>query len=167
MGLISIIYAALGVSVIFIVLDQLAKWAVAATLAASAPVTVIPGIFQLTYVENTGAAFSSFDGQRWFLIIVTGLVILGLLYLMLFHHIRNRFVIWCLSGIIAGGIGNLIDRIFHGYVIDYIQLTFIDFAIFNFADCLVVVGVVLLLVYLLFFHKEEKILYFDKHKTKF
>lgn len=166
MGLISIIYAALGVSVVFIVLDQLAKWAVAATLSSAAPVTVIPGIFQLTYVENTGAAFSSFDGQRWFLIIVTGLVIIGLLYLMLFHHIRDTFVIWCLSGIIAGGIGNLIDRIFHGYVIDYIQLTFVNFAIFNFADCLVVVGVIVLLVYLLFFHKKEKILYFDKHQTK-
>ena len=83
MGLISIIYAALGVSVLFILLDQLAKWAVAANLAGSAPVTVIPGIFQLTYVENTGAAFSSFDGQRWFLIVVTGLVIIGLLYLLL------------------------------------------------------------------------------------
>ena len=160
--LILISYIALAVSVVLVGLDQIIKMIVQTNLQLHESIQFIPGLINFTYVENTGAAFSSFDGQRWFLIILTGVVMLFMLYLLCFKKLKNSIMIWHVAVIFAGGVGNLIDRIVRGAVIDYIELDFINFAIFNFADCLVVVGVISLLIYLLFFdqsdlfHRKEK-----------
>ncbi len=148
-------YIALAVSAVLVGLDQLIKVLVQANLQLNDSVSFIPGFIRFTYVENTGAAFNSFDGQRWLLIGLTGVVIVVLIVLLVLKKIRNPVIVWHIAVIIAGGLGNLIDRIFRGSVIDYIEFDFVYFAIFNFADCLVVLGVISLLVYLLFFDKAD------------
>lgn len=110
----------------------------------------------LTYTENTGAAFSIFSGSRVFLIIFP-LIMIAICAVLLHRLYReHRWVLFTLPLMIAGGIGNLIDRVFRGgAVVDYLDLQLFDFAIFNFADCCVSVGVVLLIVCVLFVEKEE------------
>ncbi len=102
------------------------------------------------YCENTGAAFSSFSGQRWLLIGVTAIMlILSAIYLFKMKDKHSMAVI-SFTMFIAGGIGNLIDRIANGYVVDYLEVRMFRFAIFNFADILVVCGVAIYIFYLLF-----------------
>ncbi|MCL2109059.1 MAG: signal peptidase II [Oscillospiraceae bacterium] len=105
-------------------------------------------ILNLSYCENTGAAFSILQGQRWFLIGVTGLLLAGVLALLLtdlFSQIQSRASIAALALILAGGTGNLIDRIFYGYVVDFIDFRIINFPVFNVADICAVTGSLLLL----------------------
>lgn len=110
----------------------------------------------LTYTENTGAAFSMLSGSRVFLIVFPLVMIAVCAVLMHRSHREHRWMLFALPLIIAGGIGNLIDRVFRGgAVVDYLDLQLFDFAIFNFADCCVSVGVVLLIICVLFLEKEE------------
>ncbi len=156
MELIPISYIALVISALLVGIDQLLKMIVQANLELYESVPFIPGVVSFTYVENTGAAFSFFEGQRWLLVGLTGLAVLLMLYLLAFRRLKNRVIIWHVAVILAGGVGNLIDRIFRGgSVIDYVEFKFINFAIFNFADCMVVLGVISLLVYLLFFDQSD------------
>ena len=108
-------------------------------------------ILHLHYVENTGSAFSSFSGQRLLLVTVTilGIAVCGWL---LCRHARGKpLAFWSLTMIIGGACGNLIDRLFRGgAVVDYLDVQLFDFAIFNFADCFVTVGTLLLMIYILF-----------------
>jgi len=138
-----------------VILDQIFKW------LAQTHLTVLPGrtwpliqdVFHLTYQENRGAAFGILSGRKEFLIILTGAVLLVLAVLLLAGKINRPFLMWCAGLIIGGGVGNLIDRIFRQYVIDYLDFRLIHFAIFNFADCCVVVGTILFMAYLLFFDR--------------
>lgn len=150
-----ITYIALAAAAVLVGIDQILKVVVQANLALNDTVPFIPGFISFTYVENTGAAFNSFDGQRWFLIGLTSLAILAMIGLLVFRKIKNPVLIWHFAVIIAGGLGNLVDRIFRGSVIDYIELKFINFAIFNFADCMVVVGMISLLIYIVFLDKTD------------
>ena len=109
----------------------------------------------MSYLENRGAAFGIFQGKAFFLIGLTGLILLALAGLILSGRLRSPFLLWTAGLIIGGGIGNLIDRIFRGYVIDYLDFRLIHFAIFNFADCCVVVGTLLVLIKLVFFDREK------------
>lgn len=114
-------------------------------------------IMNLTYLENSGAAFSSFSGMRWLLIILTALLMVLCAIVMIRYHKRSKFMCITLAMILAGGLGNLIDRIFrNGLVVDYFDVKLFHFAVFNFADCCVVVGVFLMALYLLFFDKKKK-----------
>lgn len=108
-------------------------------------------IISLTYHENTGAAFSMLSGKLPFLIIITSIFVLFGIYLVVSKRVRHPMTVVGISLMIAGGLGNLIDRIFRGYVIDYLEVRIFNFAIFNFADCCVVVGAVILMVAVLFF----------------
>lgn len=110
-------------------------------------------IISLTYHENTGAAFSILSGKLPFLIIITGIFVLFGFYLIISKRVRHPLTVAGVSLMIAGGVGNLIDRIFRGYVIDYLEVRIFNFAIFNFADCCVVVGAITLMVAVLFFDK--------------
>ena len=108
-------------------------------------------VIGLRYVENRGAAFSSFEGARWFLIILT------LALWVIKDKKKNPFMVYSAAAVIAGGIGNLIDRIRLGYVIDYIEVRLFNFAIFNFADICVVLGAICLVIYVCFIeNKSEK-----------
>ncbi len=140
-------------------LDQLTKWFTVLWLQ-DGPVTVIPGFFEFTYVENTGAAFGMLEGARWFFVIATGLVMAAMLGVLLFSKLRySKLLSITLILIISGGIGNLIDRIVNGFVVDMIHVFAapigFDFPVFNVADCFVVVGSFLLLAYFFFFYDEK------------
>lgn len=126
-------------------LDQLIKiWATTYLLpVGSAP--LIPGFVELRYVLNDGMAFSMLSGQRWLLIAVTGVVLLVVALVLLFRKMpRLERIVWML--ILGGGLGNLIDRVRTGVVVDYLNFQFIDFPVFNFADICVCTGVGLLIL---------------------
>ncbi|HNW05193.1 MAG TPA: signal peptidase II [Oscillospiraceae bacterium] len=131
-------------AVILIATDQIIKNWVEMNLAGGDDMEIIKDVLYLRYTENTGVAFSMFQGMRWLLIAVTGVMLLAVLGAFLSGKVSNRWHIASLSLILAGGVGNLIDRISLGYVIDYIDFRVIRFAIFNLADSCITVGAVLL-----------------------
>ena len=146
----------LVVSVILIVIDQLTKYFTVQNIDLYEVVELIPNVVSLTHIRNTGAAFSILEGQMWFFYIVTVVVAAGLIYYMYTEARENKILGFLLSLILAGAIGNFIDRLFLQYVVDMIKLEFIDFAIFNVADSYLTVGGILLLIYT--FYDERKTL---------
>lgn len=148
--------------VLLVGIDQLIKyWAVHALQPqGSIPFLHIGDteILNLTYLENKGAAFSSFSGMRWFLIAITVLLMAACVVAMVKYRKRSKMIPICAALILAGGIGNLIDRLFRGgSVVDYLDVRLFSFAVFNFADCCVVIGVILFAVYLFFFDGKKKV----------
>ena len=133
-----------------VVLDQLSKWLAVVYLQPVGSVPFIPGVLRLSYAHNTGAAFSMLAGKQEFLIGVTAVAMLVMLGILLRRKSSNAFEHWGLAMIVGGGIGNLIDRVLNGYVVDYCDVVFMKFAIFNVADCFVVVGCICLFVGVLF-----------------
>lgn len=132
-------------AVIFIVIDQLLKIWVIRSLMPIGRFEVISGLFYLTYVENRGAAFGILQGKTVLLAGLTGVVLIALAVLILSGKL-NRFLNRSLTLVLAGGVGNLFDRLVRGYVVDYLDFSAIfGFPVFNFADCCVVVGTVLVL----------------------
>ena len=131
-----------------IVVDQLTKYLAVTFLSPVTTVPVIPHVFHLTYVENTGAAFSIFAGKQIFLILLTLIFIIVLVYFFVIMPKTKRYfdVNLALSMIISGAVGNLIDRIRLNYVIDFFDVRLIGFAIFNIADIFVVVGCILMVI---------------------
>lgn len=147
------VYIALAVAAGLIGFDQLTKLLVVSNMQPHQSIPIIAfrdtHVLNLTYERNTGAAFSILEGKRIFLIILTAVVLAGMLYLLLAGRVKKKPYIWCMSFILAGGAGNLIDRIFRGYVVDFIDVKIINFAVFNFADICAVVGSVGLLLFII------------------
>ena len=140
------------VIVALIALDQWVKFEIVKNIQLGEVKPFLPKILSLTYLRNTGAAFSILENQQWLFAVIT-LVVIGAAIWYLCKHIKSSF--WLLSGlslIIAGGIGNFIDRMRQGFVVDMFQLDFINFAIFNVADSYLTIGVMVLVVMML---KEE------------
>jgi signal peptidase II len=121
-------------------------------LGQSAP--LIPGVVELLRVHNYGAAWSSFSGMRWVLVGVTGALMVVLAVMLIRGVVRHPLGRVALTLIIAGGLGNLVDRVWMGYVVDMFNLQFMTYPVFNVADICVVVGVVLLLLYYLFLYEK-------------
>lgn len=145
--------------VILIVLDRLSKiWAVS-SLKDSEGIELINGVLKFYYLPNgnTGAAFGIFEGQLILLIVVTLLVVSLLVYFLVKIPFESKFRLLhiCFILIIAGGIGNLIDRIFNSYVVDFIYFYLINFPIFNVADCFVSVSTIVLAILLLFYYDDK------------
>ena len=130
--------------------DQLIKLFVERNLQPAGAVSFIDGFIGWRYVRNTGAAFGSFSESTTLLSVFTGIVILAGIILILSGRIKSKYYLVCATMIIAGGLGNLIDRVLRGYVTDFIEVQFTDFAVFNFADILVTVGAFMLIGYLLY-----------------
>ncbi len=131
-------------------IDQLTKMQVSLFVGDNGSVEFLFGLFRLTYVENTGVAFSMFSGKTDVLSVVTAVILAGTLCALFVHRKGKKkpaLLVISLILINAGGIGNLIDRVFNGYVVDFIEPLFIDFAVFNFADCCITVGAFMLLGY--------------------
>ncbi len=128
-------------------IDLLTKHVAVTTVKVDGPKEFLFGLFQFRYTENTGAAFSSFSNSTVLLSVFTGVILLAAVILLLSHKIKSNFVNACIILACAGGLGNLIDRIRLGYVVDFIEPLFIDFAVFNFADCCITVGAFLLIGY--------------------
>lgn len=145
----------LAIAALIVFIDQLIKYFVALYLPHAGTVTAVPYILDLTYVENRGVAFGMFKDMRWIFVVFTAIIILVLLYIIIFKGIKSKLFLVSSALIIGGGIGNLIDRIFYGYVIDYLQLSFFS-PVCNFADYAITVGTILLVIYLLFFSDSSK-----------
>ncbi len=141
-----------------VITDQLTKYMVVNMLMPVGSVPVIGDFFKFTYLENRGAAFGIFQNQRWIFIVLTFAILAVLLWISFRYEIKSKMLFASLVLVAAGGIGNLIDRIFLGYVIDFISFSFFP-PIFNFADCCITVGAVMLLVSMIFIKNpaEKKI----------
>ena len=141
-----------GIIAVLIVLDQLVKAYVVQNIALGEIKSWIPNLVSLTYLQNRGAAFSILQDQQWFFALIT-FVVMGVAVWYLHKHIEDSW--WLVTGlvlIISGGLGNFIDRISQGFVVDMFHLDFINFAIFNVADSYLTVGVIVLVLAML---KEE------------
>ena len=136
--------------VLIIAFDQITKYFASLKLADGSVAKFIPGVVQFKYAENTGMAFSMLSGARWMFIALTVVVCVGVFYYLFSNRCKNLWLYWSLGVILSGGIGNLIDRIRFGCVVDFIEPTFVNFAIFNIADCAVTCGAVVLVGYLLY-----------------
>ena len=141
-------------SIIFMLLDQVSKYIVITYL--NKQVVVIRKFLYLIYTKNNGAAFSILTGKRIFLILITLLIVGYLIYYIIKNKVNKKLEIFAFSLVIGGSIGNLIDRIVRGYVIDFISVKIFkyDFPVFNIADSLICIGIFLLLI--IQFRKEKK-----------
>ena len=150
-------YILMSLFAIFLIsVDQLSKCLTVANIPLHGEINAIPGLFHFTYVQNTGAAFSMMSGSRWFFVIVVSILLIAVIWEFYKQSMPFKpFERWCIVAIVAGGISNnLIDRAFLGYVVDMIEIEFVNFAVFNVADCFVVCGCILLMIHLIFFNKE-------------
>ena len=138
-----------------VALDQWTKALTVAKIPLYWPVPVLDGVFHFTYVQNTGAAFSSFLGQQWLFALIFTVFTAALAYELKRNTMGFQpFERWCLVAIWAGGLGNMIDRVRLGYVVDMIELEFMRFPVFNVADCFITCGCVLLIAHLIFFNRD-------------
>ncbi len=137
-------------AVLIVVIDQLLKLLVVNTIKTGGSVEILGGLVNFQYVENRGMAFGMLKDCRWVFIIFTIIVVVGVIIYMIKTKPQSKFLLTSLALILGGGVGNLIDRIFLGYVVDYIQLSFFS-PVCNFADYCITIGTVLLIIYILFF----------------
>lgn len=140
----------LGAIVLLVLADQLIKYWAINDLSQVSSIPVIKDVLHLNYVENYGAAFGSFSGQKWLLVGLTSVILLILTSMIVLRKFKSPIAVAAITLIVAGGFGNLIDRIFRGFVVDYIDFRIINFAVFNFADSCVVIGTILLMIYVIF-----------------
>ena len=135
--------------------DQITKYLTVANIPLYADVPFLPGLLQLTYVQNTGAAFSSFEGQQWLFALIFA-VFTGMIIREFFKNSMGftTFEWWCIAAIYGGGLGNMIDRVRLGYVVDMIETTFMEFPVFNVADCFITCGCILMMAHLILFNKD-------------
>ncbi len=138
-----------------VVLDLLTKYLTVQFLAPlNYDVVIIPRVLSFSYVENKGAAFGILANNRWIFMVLSVILIVAIILVLKYSKISHPLFVFSASMILGGGIGNMLDRIFLGYVVDFIKVTFIDFPVFNIADCSVVVGTILLAVYIIFLDKS-------------
>ncbi len=140
-------------SVVVFVLDMLTKLLAKEKLTELATLPVWRNVFHLTYVENRGIAFGMFGGGRIVFIFLTAAVLVLLWYLYYKTAEKSIWLKLGMAGVIGGALGNLADRIFRGYVVDFLDFRLIDFPVFNIADIAVCIGAVLLVIH--FFKSEE------------
>lgn len=158
------------ITLLVIVIDQLTKLLINAGMELYESFNVIPRIIDFTYIRNDGAAWGMFDDKRWVFLILSTVAIAAIIYILLKYKDLHIMMKIPLSLILGGGIGNMIDRLFYtneflngscklfgegyqfmnGVVVDFIDVAFIDFPVFNIADCAVTVGTILLFIYVIF-----------------
>ena len=138
-----------------VALDQVTKYLTVANIELYEKVSFLPGVLGLTYVRNTGGAWSLFSGMLWLFVAVFAVMTV----LILWEYFKKplpftKFERWCIAAIYGGGLGNIIDRVRLGYVVDMLETEFISFPVFNVADCFITCGCIALMVSLVFFNKE-------------
>lgn len=156
------------ITILLVILDQVSKYLIFSTIGLHQPVPVIDGFFRLYGVYNTGAAFSILNDHSWILLLVSIISTVIICYFMKDFSLKRR-PLYSISIvlILSGCVGNMIDRMFNNFcVYDFIELEFINFAIFNIADCYLTVGVILMAVYLLFFEQKDPISFKLKNKKE-
>lgn len=145
------------IALILVVLDQWTKHLAAVTLKVNGPIELIDGVLELMYLENRGAAFSMLQNQQWFFILLTAVFLIAAIWLIRKIPKTGRFLplLWTIDVLVAGAVGNLIDRVAHAYVIDFIYFSIINFPVFNVADIYVTISVVVLVCLMLFHYHDE------------
>lgn len=146
---------ALIIGALLAVADQVIKYFVLTHLQPVGSVTVIDGLLDLKYVENRGVAFGMFSDMRWFFVVITAILIGIIIFIMFKKEPTGKLFYISAALIIGGGIGNLIDRVFYGFVVDYLSLSFFP-PVCNFADYCITAGTILLVIYVLFFSNTIK-----------
>lgn len=128
---------------------------------------MIRNVFSLHYLENRGAAFGIFQNRQSFFLLMTGIVLLGIAWI--YHKMpkdaKYQPLRWISLVITAGAIGNLIDRLFLHYVVDFLYFELIDFPVFNVADCYVTCSAVILVILVLFYYKEEDFAFLSRKEV--
>ena len=152
---------------ILILLDKGTKLWALANLKPIHNMTLVEGFMDLTFVENRGVAFGMFSGQRWFILLLTGIIAAGLIWFYVTMPKKKEYFPLRVSLVLvlSGAVGNIIDRLFRGYVVDFFEFTFFEWPVFNVADIYVVVGVILLALMIIFVVKDED-LDFKKKKDE-
>lgn len=133
--------------------DQVSKAAARAYLSPSRSIPIVPGIFELSYVRNTGGAFGIMSGQQWLFIATSFAVLAGIAFVWRHYHPREWYVVAALGLVVGGATGNLVDRLAFGRVTDFLYLRL--WPVFNVADSGIVIGVAVLVVWLLFVKDDE------------
>ena len=153
--------------VALILLDQGTKLWALASLKPIQRITLVKGFMDLEFVENTGVAMGMLDGQRWLILITTVAITVGLIWFYRTMPKKKEYFPLRVSLVLvlSGAIGNIIDRLFRGYVVDFFKFTFVRWYVFNVADIYVVVGVILLALMIIFVVKDED-LDFKKKKDE-
>lgn len=151
-----LLFTTLILTILLVVLDQLTKFFAVKNLMNQADLIIIPGVFQLHYLENIGAAFSILRGKQTFFLIITPIMLVAMIYILFKMPKQKKFepLNWIIIFTIAGAIGNYIDRFRFGYVVDFLYFSLINFPVFNVADCYVTCSVILLIILILFYYKE-------------
>ena len=142
--------------ILFVAVDQISKWLIAANMNLGESTEAIPGLLNFTYTHNDGMALGiGSDAFRWIFIAVTVAICSVLIALMFRSDFKNKLYFASVACIVGGGIGNLIDRLFNGYVVDFLALSFFP-PICNFADYCITAGTILLVIYILFYYGKSK-----------
>ena len=149
------------VLLILIAADQLLKYWTVTHLMLGESAPFLPGFMQLTRLHNYGAAWSSFSGKTVLLVTVTAVMLIAVAYLLIRRIVRHPLGVTACLLILGGGLGNMIDRVLHGYVVDMFDLLLFNYPVFNLADCFVVVGAILGAIYYLWFYDK-----YDAKKKK-
>lgn len=136
-----------GIVFSMVLTDQIIKYFVDLYLKPISVKMLIPGFMQLHYLQNDGAMMGFMSGKTQFMTIASVICMLGIVAVILSGKIKFGVEYICIVFMSAGGLGNIIDRVFRGYVIDYIEVLFVDFYIFNFADCLVTCSAFVIIFY--------------------
>lgn len=153
--MISLLY--LIISAVVVLADKLFKLWVSTNMETGQVIQLIPGVVRLTYIRNTGAAFGMLADMRWLLIVFSIAGVLALLYVLIKFKM-GAFGKICVAAILGGGVGNALDRIFEGSVVDMFEFEFVRFYVFNIADIFVTVGVIAFCVYyIVYISKQEKL----------
>lgn len=144
--------------VLIIAVDQLSKYWIVNNIGIRDSISVIPKIIDFVYVKNTGAAFSFLSDKNYGIVILSCISILfciGVILFMIKYRPKHKLLNISLALMLSGAIGNVIDRIFKGYVVDFIEMIFIDFPVINIADIAITFGAAMIIIYVLFFDKSK------------
>lgn len=147
----------LMVFLLLVAADQLTKQLAVISLKGNSGTTIIKNVFKLFYLENHGAAFGIFQEQRVPLLIITVVVLalIGYIFSRIPYESKFRPINWILVILAAGAVGNMIDRIINGYVVDFLYFELINFPVFNVADCYVVIGAILAVILIIFYYDDS------------
>jgi len=150
---------------LFVMLIALDQWTKHLILAAEArriaengarPFWELRGVFEITYAENTGMAFGLFPNASWLFLVIAVITVAAIIFILTKGWVKSPWGVWGAIAVAAGGLGNATDRLLHGFVVDMINPTFMNFFVFNLADVFVVCGGIAVGIYLAFFYEEEQ-----------
>ena len=135
-------------AVVMLAADQYTKYIVIQNMTLNESIDFLPGFMNFWYIHNEGGAWGFLEGYTWLLLSLTVVIMLVCIAMLIKVGLKNKVLFWSICLILSGGLGNMIDRVFrNGKVIDFLNFQFIDFPVFNVADCAVVIGAGLLILY--------------------